>query len=347
MNKFYDGSYIISKNKVWNFTLGNRNAGKSFYYKKLLLDRYFKGIEQGKKDCLFAIFHRKVEDVKLTSPGFFDDILDLKFSGKVMTFKASSNGFGRFYIDGVLCGYSLCIKNYVTYKKMSELQTVSNILFDEFLSEKSDYVSGEVDMVRNIYSTIARGGGQFIRDNVQMFFVSNTVSMVNPYFTAFPQIKESFKYNTRRICRDDFVLELYMNDNATEALMSSKFGKSIEGTDYAAYALNNDFYNDNYTFVEKIGGVKDYIITYILNNEKFAVYESRSKGYIYISKSIDDTHKEICFDNEDHNINYLMIQKNEQFIKNLYRFYQRALVRFEDLDCKISFLSIINIQKNY
>ena len=139
-NKFYDGSYILSKNKVWNFTLGNRNAGKSFFYKQLLIKRYLKGIEEGKKDCLFAIFHRKVEDVKLTSPGFFDDVMDIKFTDKVMTFKASSNGFGRFYLDGKICGYSLCIKNYVTYKKMAELQTVSNILFDEFLSEKGDYL---------------------------------------------------------------------------------------------------------------------------------------------------------------------------------------------------------------
>ena len=57
-NKFYDGSYILSKRKVWNFTLGNRNAGKSFFYKQLLIKRYLKGIEEGKKDCLFAIFHR-------------------------------------------------------------------------------------------------------------------------------------------------------------------------------------------------------------------------------------------------------------------------------------------------
>lgn len=346
-NKFYDGSYILSKNKVWNFTLGNRNAGKSFFYKQLLIKRYLKGIEEGKKDCLFAIFHRKVEDVKLTSPGFFDDVMDIKFAGKVMTFKASSNGFGRFYLDGKVCGYSLCIKNYVTYKKMAELQTVSNILFDEFLSEKGDYLQNEVDMVRNIYSTIARGQGKFIRDNVQMFFVSNTVSMINPYFSAFPEIKKSFKINTRRLCREDFVLELYMNENATKALEESSFGKSIEGTAYASYALNNDFYNDNYAFVEKVDGMKDYIVTLIVNNQKFAVYESLAKGLIYISKSVDNTHKQIVFDNDEHDVNYLMIQKNEDFIANLARLYRHSCVRFEDLDCKVAFLIITNISKQY
>ena len=347
MSKFYDGSFILSKNKVWNFLLGNRNAGKSFYWKTYAIKKFLKGKEEGRKDCKFALFHRKVEDVKLTSPGFFDDVMDIKFEGKTMTFKASSNGFGRFYLDGELCGYSLAIKNYVTYKKMAELQSVETIIMDEFLSERGDYLPGEVDMVRNIYSTIARGGGKFIRDNVRMYFISNTVSMVNPYFKEFPEIKESFKFNTKRIVRDNFVLELAMNEDATKALSESKFGRSIEGTAYAQYALNNDFYLDNYKFVEKVGGMKDYVVTIIMNGNKFAIYQSLAKGFVYISPQVDNTHPQICIDNEDHDVNYLMIQQNETFWKNLARLYRKGCVRFQDLDCKIAFLALTSITKDY
>ena len=138
-----------------------------------------------------------------------------------------------------------------------------------------------------------------------------------------------------------------MNENATKALEESSFGKSIEGTAYASYALNNDFYNDNYAFVEKVDGMKDYIVTLIVNNQKFAVYESLAKGLIYISKSVDNTHKQIVFDNDEHDVNYLMIQKNEDFIANLARLYRHSCVRFEDLDCKVAFLIITNISKQY
>ena len=343
---YYNGNDIVSLQKIWNFIMGNRNSGKSFYYKELLLKRYFNGIKKGQYDCRFALFHRKVEDVKLTSPGFFDDVLSIKFKDKTIIFKATSNGFGRFYCNGNICGYSLAIKNYVTYKKMAELQSVSNILFDEFLSEKNDYLANEVDMVRNIYSTIARGGGEFVRNNVQMFFVANTVSMVNPYFKAFPEIKESFKFNTKKIVRKDFVLELSLNQNAVDALKKSKFGQSIDGTQYAAYALNNDFYLDNTTFIEKVDGQKTYVITFTLSGEDFAIYESIRKGLIYISKDVDPHFKKICCDTDDHGVNMLMVQKNEDFIKNLARLYRNACVRFEDLDCKIAFLTLVNIQQN-
>lgn len=344
MSKFYDPSFILSKKTAWNFTLGNRNAGKSFGYKNYLLKDYFKNKDTS-RHCKFAILHRKVEDVKLTSPGFFDDVLEIKYPEVTITFKAASNGFGRFYIDKEVIGYSLCIKNYVTYKKMAELQSVRNILFDEFLSEKNDYVDGEVDMIRNIYNTIARGGGEFIRNDVRMFFISNTVSMVNPYFSAFPEIKKRFKFNTKRICAENFTFEIIVNENAMKALEESEFGKSIQGTAYASYALNNQFFLDNYNFVEKVGGQKDYSFTFVLAGKEFAVYQCMSKGIVYISKSVDNTHKKIVFDTEDHDVNMLMLQRNELLIKNLSRLFQHGAVRFEDLDCKIAFLSITNLTK--
>lgn len=345
MNKFYDRSYIISKKTAFNFTLGNRNAGKSFAYKDYLIGHYLKNREKD-RHCKFALLHRKVEDVKLTSPGFFDDVLEIKYPDITITFKASSNGFGRFYIDKEVIGYSMCIKNYVTYKKMAELQSVRNILFDEFLSEKGDYVNGEMDMVRNIYNTIARGGGEFVRDDVRIFFVANTVSMVNPYFKEFPEIKKRFKYNTRRISTDEFTLELVLNENAMNALKDSKFGKAIEGTTYASYAMNNNFYMDNYKFVEKLGGQKDYMHTFIIAGHEFALYELPVRGLLYFSEAVDNTHAKLCFDTDDHDVNLLMLQKNANLLKHLSWAFEHGIVRFETLDCKIAFLSIVGLTKS-
>ena len=342
--EFYNGQFVMTKNKPWNFLLGNRNAGKSFFFKMLCLKRFYAGKEQKNDKNLFCLLHRKVDDVKLTSPGFFYDVIDIKYPDKVMIFKPSTNGFGRFYIDGELCGYSLCIKNYVSYKKMAELQRVTTIIFDEFLSEDGDYLKNEVDAVRNIYSTIARGGGKHIREDVQMFFISNTVSTINPYFEAFPDIKKRMRYNTKKLIGDEYVLELYLNEDAMQAIANTDFGKSLENTEYGAYIMNNAFYKDNNKFIEKVSGVKDYVFTFVLGGKDFAVYECYSKGYMYISTQVDPTRQKFVFDNEDHNINYLMFSRHEDMLKGMKRLYEKSAVRFETLDCKIAFLALVNIK---
>ncbi len=339
VKEFYNGQFIITKDTAWNFTLGNRNAGKSFFFKMYCIKRFLEHKE------LFCLLHRKVDDVKLTSPGFFFDVLDIKYKDKSMVFKPATNGFGRFYLDGELCGYSLCIKNYVSYKKMAELQAVCTILFDEFLSEDGDYLKNEVDMVRNIYSTIARGGGEHIRSNVRMFFISNTVSMINPYFDSFEEIGNTFKRNpaTKKLKGSEFTLEIYANMDAMEAIANTGFGKSIAGTKYGLYAMNNSFYCDNNKFVEVVKGVKDYIFTFVIGGKEYALYDSLSKGLAYISTQVDPTRTKYVFDNEDHDINYLMFSRHENTLKGLKKLYEKGAVRFESLDCKVAFLTLVNI----
>jgi len=344
MAEFYNGQFVMNKNKPWNFLMGNRNGGKSFFFKMLCIKTFLKGMEEKNPRCLFALFHRKVDDVKLTSPGFFDDVMELKYPEKTIVFKPSTNGFGRFYLDGVLCGYSLCIKNYVSYKKMAELQHIKYIIFDEFLSENGDYNKNEVDSVRNIYSTIARGGGEHIRKDVRMFFISNAVSTINPYFEAFPDIKKRLKFDTKKLVGDDYVLERYYNADAVAAIRSTEYGKGLEGTKYGAYIMNNEFYCDNNKFIEHVKGVKNYMFTITVAGKDFALYECYSKGIVYVSTQIDETYQKYVFDNEDHDVNYLMFSKKESTVKALRKLYERSAVRFETLDCKMAFLALISVQ---
>lgn len=345
-NLFYDPSFILAHKRAWNFLLGTRVGGKSFGIKLNALTTFIDGKKDGRKDCLFALLNRKVDDVKLTSAGFFDDVLDIYFSNQdTMEFKMATNGFGRYYFNGELCGYSMCIKHYVRYKKMAELQTIENIIMDEFLSEDGDYLKGEVDMVRNIYTTIARGGGKFVRKNVYMYFISNTVSMHNPYFEQFPEIKRDFKFNTKRLVREKFVLEIFHNENASKAIRESDFGKSIEGTEYASYIMDNKFYLDNTEFVEIVPGEKRYVMNVIMGGKYFAIYHSEKKSVFYVSEKVDKSRETICFDNADHDINYIMVAQNESMIKHFKKLYQYNCFRFENLSCKIMFLTMIKMLK--
>lgn len=348
MNKFYDPSSILHHKRAWNFLLGNRGAGKSFGFKKYLLDTFIKN-KDTRKDCKFLILFRKVDDVKLSASGFFSDILASKYfePTDTMEYKAIVNGIGRFYFNGELCGYAASVKLYQRIKSMPEMYgIIENVVYDEFLSEEGDYLTNEVNMIRNIYTTIARGGEGGMRNNVYMFFISNTVSMINPFFKEFPEIKSSMKFNTKRLVRETFQLEICYNQNIVDTILSTNFGKSLDGTAYGQYVLDNTFFNDNNKFIEKIQGQKNYIVTMRICNFRFAVYEQRQTGIYYISEKVDPSFQEICLDNQSFDVNFIMVDKNEEFIKFMKKMYQRDCVRFENLDCKISFLTMTKLLDN-
>lgn len=353
-NKFYDGSFILSKleGHSFFFSLGNRGAGKSFFYKTFLIKQHLKAKEEGRWDNKFAIMFREVNTISLCANGFFDDVMRIKFPGHTMKFKYHrAEGYGEYFLDDneESCGFALNLKHFQKYKLMTaRLQPISWILQDEFLSENNQYLSNEIDAVMSIFQTVNRGGGDgnATRD-LKWFFVANTVSIHNPYFNAdiFSDIKKCMKQNTKKIVRDSYVFELIYKEQVREELMATSFGQLIANTEYGTYALENSWYNDNYKFVEKLDGQKDYVITLLIAKQKFAVYECRDKGLIYISKKVDNTHTICCLDNDDHDVNYIMIQKNENFLKNIVRLYKLGAVRFEDLDCKIAFLTITQIIK--
>lgn len=342
--KFYNPERIIQNPRPFNFILGNRNAGKSFGWKKFVI-KNFKSRSKTTEYCKFMFMYREVDDVDLASPFIFDDVTRIYFPDMIIKFKKIKNGFGAYYIDGELAGFAVSIKKYVTLKRMPIMQHVEWAIMDEFLVENGKYLKDEFNIIRNIYSTCARGDGMAIRPNCYFVFISNTVSMVNPYFSAFPEIKSDFKFNTKRLIRDDFILEMVLNEDTINAVKNSVFGRSIEGTKYAMYALNNDFYNDNTKFIEKVKGEKEYVYTIVIAGEKFGVFRCIKQGIYYISRSVDNNAPAFVFDNDDHDVNYIFVAQREVYIKTLDKMYRRDCVRFEDLDCKMAFLILTGLIK--
>lgn len=344
-NKYYNVQRILSNPRPFNFLLGNRNSGKSFAWKKFVIENFLK-----KKNitpyCCFMFMYRDVEDVDLTAPWIFDDVLRLYFPEMTIQYKKVKNGFGLFYIDGEMAGFACSIKKIISFKKMPILQRIEWAIMDEFLVEDGKYLAREFELVQSLYQTCARGDGMPIRENCYFVFISNTVSMSNPYFQAFPEIKSDFKFTTKFLSRDTFNLEVILNTEAIKAITETRFGQAIEGTKYGEYALNNEFYNDNYKFVEKVGGNKKYMYTITLAGQSFGVWRCDSQGLFYISQAVDKTCKcNFVFDNDDHDVNFIFVQNRESYIRILDRMYRRDSVRFENLECKLAFLTLTGLIK--
>ena len=88
-------------------------------------------------------------------------------------------------------------------------------------------------------------------------------------------------------------------------------------------------------FVEKPDGYGRYICTIRYNGTDFAVREYGELGFLYVDTRPDYTYPtKITVTTEDHQINYVMLRKNDIFFSNLRYLFERGAFRFKNLQCK-------------
>jgi hypothetical protein len=138
----------------------NRSAGKTTaFLKKSLVD--FK--KSGAQTVLLYRYQ-----YELSAAGdIFKDVLALNFElGIDMKVKSCASGlFYQLFLDDKPFGFSVALSNPDSLKKYSPVfADVQHIIFDEFQSEKGNYLPKEIEKFQSIYLTIARGGGAQSRD---------------------------------------------------------------------------------------------------------------------------------------------------------------------------------------
>ena len=71
--------------------------------------------------------------------------------------------------------------------------------------------------------------------------------------------------------------------------------------------------------------------------------EFAEAGVIYCDDRPDSTHpSKISVTTDDHNINYVMLKRNDFFIMNLRFYFERGCFRFKNLKCKEAILKALS-----
>jgi hypothetical protein len=172
--------------------------------------------------------------------------------------------------------------------------------------------------------------------------IANPVSIINPYYVKMG-ISERLRDDTKFLKGDGFILEQGFNESASVALKQSGFNKAFARDDYIAYSSEAVYLNDNKSFIEKPAGVGRYLGTLRYNGSDFALREFVEDGVIYCDDRPDLTYKyKIAITTEDHNINYVMLKRNDIFITNMRFYFERGCFRFKDLRCKECVMKLIS-----
>ena len=212
---------------------------------------------------------------------------------------------------------------------------------DEFQSETNSYCIDEITKFQSLHTSIARGQGKQTR-YVPVYMISNPVSIINPYYVAL-EISSRLKEDTHFLKGHGFVLEQGFNASASEALKESGFNKAFAKTEYVAYSAECVYLNDNQSFIERPTGIGRYLGTINYMGTDYALREFAKDGIIYCDDKPDKSYTyKIAVTTDDHQINYVMLKRNDLFISNMRLLFERGCFRFKDLRCKDAVMKLVS-----
>lgn len=343
MGDYYDGTKVLSmldlngcKPELYLVT-SNRSGGKTTYFGRLCVNKFK---EKGEK---FALIYRYNYELDDCADKFFKDLSTLFFNGSIMTSKRKASGiFHELFLDDESCGYAISLNSADQLKKYSHLfSDVQRMIFDEFQSETNHYCTDEIRKFISVHTSIARGQGKATR-YVPVYMLSNPVSIINPYYVELG-ISERLKDDTKFLKGDGFILEQGFVETASRAQKNSGFNKAFSSNSYVAYSSECVYLNDNKAFIEKPKGIGRYICTIKYKGIDYGVREYSDSGVIYVDDRSDNTFRlKITVTTEDHEINYVMLKRNDAFLTTLRFYFEKGCFRFKNLRCKEAVLKSLS-----
>lgn len=350
---YYDGTKLLSLKDINGkppeiyMCTTNRTGGKTTYFNRYAVNRHLK---DKKKFCLVYRYNYELDDV---ATKFFKDIQGLFFNEYEMRDERKANGiYHELFIGkreemtakdgGISCGYAVSLNSADAIKKYSHLLAdVDFMIFDEFQSESNHYCANEIQKLISIHTSIARGKGKQVR-YVPVYMLSNSVSLINPYYVEFG-VSDRLKDDTKFLRGDGWVLESGFIESASTAQKESGFNRAFAHNAYVQYASQNVYLNDSTAFIEKPVGNSRYLCTLKYMGKEYAVREFTQHGLVYVDDKPDTTFpNKLAVTTNDHNINYVMLKRNELFIGSLRYYFEKGCFRFKNLQCKAALLKTIS-----
>lgn len=333
-NIYYNYDKLFSYNFLIAFVIGERGVGKSFNAKIAVLKKFLKNGEQfiylrrykTELDTALATFWSDIQ-----SHGYFEDHkLEVKKSRMLTEFKC----------DGKVCGYAVPLST-ANILKSTAFPEVGTIIFDEFLLDNSGtyrYLKNEVTMLLDVIETVGR-----LRD-IKTILLGNALNVhASPYF-AYWDLELPLNGSEFRTFKDGAIVVNYIrNEEYRRAKKQSKFGKLIAGTAYGRYAIDNEVFRENNSFIEKRPSNSTFFGMLIINGVGIGMWNGRN-GYLYLSEKYDpNTTSKFALDYNDHTEQTIYSDvRHNMYLALCVRAYKYGWLRFESQKVKNNALSLLN-----
>jgi hypothetical protein len=338
---FYNPERIISYNALLNIIIGERGVGKTYGFKKFIVNRFLNKHKQ------FAYIRRYDTDLEAsvgnTNDNKFFEQIRKEFPNS--EFKISrSKKVRKLYIDNKLCGYALPLSAADSLKS-SSYENVDTIIYDEFMLKEGSsqhYLRNEPEIILDLIETIGR-----LKD-IRIYCLGNAISSTCPLMAYF-DLTLPYNSDIKTFKDGTIAVEYIKNEKYREVKKASRFGKLIDGTKYGKYAIDNEFLTDSKAFIKKKDkNAKFYFILYV-NGRQYGIWRDFTNGYIYVSNDIDPNCPiKFAIHEEDHNESTVFAKVRSNFwFKQIINHYRLARLCFENQTVKNMFMQELNKYLNY
>lgn len=314
---WYTPNQQYTYNRIFNFAVGVRGGGKTFNAIVAEIRNY------EKNGAEFIYLRRRQVDLDDTCIGSKDGgnlFAAIEHAGIFpdVTFKVTADKAGgyRFYYNDKLFGYGKALS---TARRSTPLPKVKRIIFDEFLIDDSAgshdrYLNkgNEMFLFNNFYETVARG-----RD-IQVLFIGNAFSMVNPYFLELGirinDIVENKIYKGKA-----WTLIFWRDADFIAAREKTQFYQATKDSEFNKHAFQNKFYLDNADFLKKRSDDSEHQFSLVYDGKTYGVWVDWQKGFYYVTTKGAQTNKAKTIamslaDNKPNNVN-IRRYRNMPFMK--------------------------------
>lgn len=334
VKSYYDYKKIVSFNATYNFIVGGRGLGKTYGGKQLAINAWVKRKHQ------FIYLRRYKTEVSSARRTFFADIAheypeyDFRVNGveaqasKTLNIDsyASEADHKKAEKSRVweTMGYFMALSTGQTQKGTS-FPKVKTILYDEFIIEKGalSYLPEEEKVFNNLYSTVDRW-----KDKTKVFFLANSVSIMNPYFIAYeirPDEGEEF------VRKAGGFIAAHFPDSTEFAneVYQTKFGQFISGTEYGDFAVGNTFADANDNLLREKGYKAKYRFTLECRAGSFSVWYDASVSMYFIRSKLPKDQVHFTLLPERVSDGKTLMTRNDKTLAYLRAAFNNAMVMFD------------------
>lgn len=358
-SKYWDIDRTLTYNVLFYVITGNRTGGKTYGCKKKGISNFIKKGEQ------FVYTRRYEKDLKDSLPTFFKDIVmnnefpnhEFKVDGfKLYCREKTDEDKKVAWTDDDICGFGIVLST-ADNKKSISYPNVTMIIYDEFMLDSQSsvqrYLKNEPRTLMNLYETVARPGSEHPR--CVMFMLSNSISVNNPFFLIWnlkmPDENKPDK-NGKYIWKHPYrsiIVENVKKAEMIEAKKQHEFYSIIKGTGYDEFSIENEFINDDETFVEKRSSTARFYFSFIYKDNKLGVWVSMTEGLMWVSDQVDPSFPIVySLTLKDHRPNTLFLRSRTQatHFNKFIQAYKDGCVRFESILIKSLCYEVIKMIMN-
>ena len=316
---WYNAQQLLSYKRLYNIICGVRGHGKTYDETKRCIDI---GLQE--KNLSFVVLVRYIEDINFVKDSWWSIVEHLYpkykfFSQRRLIYAQNLETSETFVI-----GEFVAISEYMRVKK-SPRPYVKIIFFDEFLNEENDYLNDEITKFLNVCDSIIRN-----REDVRVLMVSNTITLINPYFSYFGINKLNGRFTKGKY---NSIVEFTDSEEFIKFRETTKFGSTIKGT-------TNVIENPPFK-------TKHYLFNIVLNENNIEV--SIVNGLLYFSKSNDYTRRSYTPYVENAKMYHsTYVEKTFRYFKMIQKYFMSDRVMYQSLIIKnsiIEFMQYLNGSK--